>query len=306
MKKNTIYTLLCTTILIPGIALGMQDDKQPDQTPKKVPQTPVSKIKAQISAIPKTPSQDDREKAHLVDHSPFTSKYLAKKDILEMKAEHATIRMKLMTQLQEEEFNKQLRAAEEAEKKRFESLSEKKEAEDLAEAKRNEEIESMRLRDESIQKELDQKKSEITRMEKELEEAKEAAKAQRAQKIDIMDQASETESSLLKMLQETEEKYNLLTSEHFQVKIKLSKLTLEKQTDHKLKGIPIPESTPKKQPNSSAQKPSDVVSNTTTVPVPVQQQGGIINQPLGDGANTVKQKRTAKKETDTTFTESKI
>jgi|GEM_PF-4291183 len=273
MKKTTIK-FLCTTILISGVALGMEK--------KETPQTPVSKIQKKLTEIPRTPTVEAQEQRYSADNSPYTAKYLAKRDIATIQSDHAMQRATLFQQMEQAKFEKELEKAKEAEAQRFQTLlkkqeeekrleEERKEKEKRAEEKKNEEIENMRQRSVSIQEELEKKQSEILSMEKTLVEAKSAAEKQRAQKIDIMEKADETQTALTQKLEEAEKNFKKLIIENYQTKVILETLILEKETEQRLKGIPSSEIKIEQQSSMLPPKPKDViVANTSNTP---QSQG---------------------------------
>jgi chromosome segregation ATPase len=294
MKKNKLYTLLCTTILISGVALGAEDQE------RLVPQTPVSKLRTQITAIPKTPSQGEQEKRYLASNSPYTAKYLAKRDIAEFKLEHATQRATLMEQLAEEEYSKQRENLKKAEAERLVVLLEEQRQAKLAEEERDASIQEMNQRITSIMEELKQNKSEMEAMEKELAEAKAATEMQRTQRRDIMEKADEAETRLMETLQKKEEKYRKLTEEHYEVKIKLDELMFEKETRESLKGIVDSKDVLKKQVKPSPEKKLDP-SISTVVSTP-QPQSNIVDNRSGDGSSvTETKKRVVKKQGGSDF-----
>ncbi|MGV8949009.1 MAG: hypothetical protein ACOH2E_06585 [Candidatus Paracaedibacter sp.] len=278
MKKNTFYALLCTTIMISSVSLAA--DKEAPKTPTskfkqkqedQAPLTPVRSIEQQIMAIPKTPSQEDQEKKYLSANSPYTSKYLAKRDVLEIKSDNAVQRGELVRKLEEEKYKKERAKLEEQQNERYNTLLEQQMKEKEAEEERNIEIEEMRLREETITKNLAQQKSEIEAMEKELAESKAATEKQRSQKMDIMVKADESQEKLTKKLQETEEKYKSLTVEHFQVKIKLDGLTFEKETKQKVKSEMNSKINGRQNNPSLEKKSAHATNNSPLVPSPLLQ-----------------------------------
>lgn len=321
MKKTTIK-FLCTTILISGVALGM-DDKEKSKTSGSqipTPHTPVSKIKEKLTKIPKTPTVEVQEKKYLADNSPYTANFLAKRDITKIKSEHATQRTSLLQQMAQAEYEEKIEKAKAAEAQRFQTLlrkqeeekrleEERKEREKRAEEKKNEEIENLRQRSVSIQEELENKQSEILSMEKTLAEAKSAAEKQRAQKLDIMEKADETQTDLTQKLEDAEEKLKELIVENYQTKVILQTLILEKETDQRLKGVPNSEIKIEQQ-SMITPKPKDViVVNTSGTP---QSQG---SSSLGSNevlqstdhkeedksAGTTTKKREVKKKSESNF-----
>ncbi len=270
MKNKSIYTLLCTAILVPGVSLAMNDDKK-----KETPHTPISKLREQISAIPKTPSVD--EVAQTFDssvYSPYIAKHHARRQVSDISVQHAKQRDQIERQIETEEFKRELtktiREEEAARQKLFEERREElKEAEELrqkAEEKRLQELREaeelrQKLAEEKHQvsleleiksKKLDEALDSARRREEEdekqllllgteleslKEESSKAIQRQREKTMQIIEMAEEDVQKRDQTIREKEEESKKIRTTLQSTKLELEKLRLEKQTLLELQDI---------------------------------------------------------------------
>jgi DNA repair exonuclease SbcCD ATPase subunit len=321
MKKTTIYTLLCTAILVPGIALGM-DGKE-----ELVPKTPTKGIREELDKISKTP---DVSKIIQQDYpsnifSPDTGKFLAERDRSKISSENALRREKLEQQLKTLDFQKRMEKLEkEEEEKRLALLkmaqqelseSENKSRELDAEMKNadqraqlaeeglkelNKQLESMR--EEAEREKIAIKKgaesdsqviqSQLEETQSQLEEARTKAAREREQKLMVRKSAEEDLKNKNARIKEVEELVEKRVEEINSLRLDYRKLQLEKErmaeahaikTGFKTSEVGIP--SPKKLAEIIPQ-PQDQVPTA----------GNEVNN-----LTIPKEKRVAKNKTDTKF-----
>lgn len=302
MKKTTMYILLCTTILIPGISLAMND----------TPMTPVSKVKQQMATIPQTPPLNEFAKKYNPNvYSPDTADFYAKQDRAEASGKNKMVKMQLQMQVENLEFKKNLAKAVEEETTLREKLLEEKrqelrKAEQKAQTEKDDldqQMEAARLREEDTERQLKELTSQIETLKLEVEkansekeEASTAAKVQREQKVAIRELATQQLGKRDQKIIELEaEAENMRTKLH-QEKIISEKLRLQKQTLAELQAVKSSGSTIKQQGDSSKklvpEMPTDSEvkqqSQNNTIPVgSSQQEGSPANEGSRDSQNTI-------------------
>ena len=187
MKKNTIYTMICTTIMLSGNCLGAEEQPKEPKTPlSKFKQqavtgtstTPVSKINKEISEIPKTPDVSEVKQQYMAtgDYTPIGATYYAKKDVALKSGENAMRRAELEKKAREISFDRQIETMQQQEEEKLKLALEERRAELEAAERKNQEIdgkmEEARLREEQKEKLLELLKEQLGSMNLEAEKAK--------------------------------------------------------------------------------------------------------------------------------------
>ena len=245
MKKTTIYTLLCTTILTSGISLATEKDHKGAGigTPQRVSQlqqgqillTPISQLEKQKAEI-HTPSIDQlKVKYDIGVYSPDGATYEAEREQSNLHLKNEKRRKKLELKAQTISFQREMEKLElEEEAKRAKALEERtqelkaeseessKQLESLIQSARLEQekaeqqlililsqLESLKIETATAKEETESVKIEVAAKEKvidQLKEETESVKIEVAAKEKVIDQLKEKTESKEKVIGELKEK----------------------------------------------------------------------------------------------------
>ena len=224
MKKTTIYTLLCTTILTSGISLATEKDHKGAGigTPQRVSQlqqgqillTPISQLEKQKAEI-HTPSIDQlKVKYDIGVYSPDGATYEAEREQSNLHLKNEKRRKKLELKAQTISFQREMEKLElEEEAKRAKALEERTQelkAESEESSKQLESlIQSARLEQEKAEQQLILILSQLESLKIETATAKEeteSVKIEVAAKEKVIDQLKEKTESKEKVIGELKEK----------------------------------------------------------------------------------------------------
>lgn len=337
MKKNTIYTLLCTVTMISSVCLAADDEKL--DVNKGALKTPLSKIKEKSKELFQTPDKSEFIKNYPSNmFSPDSANFLAEMDRSKVSASNAIAREKEKQKVLALDFQSKMEALAKEEKEKLSILEQEKRQELIKEEKKAQqlaqEIESARLREEEAEENLKKLKSqleamvieadnakleleksaalesEVESLKSQVEVANTLVQSQREQKLAIRKAAEEDIKRKDERLKEIEALVEQRTKELYETKLDRERLRLAQETSKKLQGLKIiSEKEPEQKGDSNSQKlPESVIQTSAAVSDPQLQSGVPVSIQLptsnGDGAQTtasVKPKREVKDVTDTKF-----
>ena len=313
MKKNTIYTMLCTTILAPGIALGAENEK------KMVPETPTKVIREQIATMPETPKLEQiiQEKYPPNIFSPETGTFLADLHRSKISSANALEREKLeqqvaalnfkkrMEKLEAEEELKRLALIEAAKQelteseKRSQELDEQMKNAALRAQKAEQYLEDLTLQLQSLKEEAEKEKLAIKQeaeleskaMQLQLEQAQTTAERERTQKIMVKQSAADDLEIKNKRIKQVEALVAERQKEIEDLRIDYRKLELEKERMAQAHAI------------KTGSKISEVPSEKKLFADIYQQQDPMLTtvESGGSGSTDTNKKRAPKAKTETKF-----
>lgn len=297
MKKRTAYTLLCTTIMIPGLSLAMEGDPlgspPPTRSRSLEPATPIRDAEKEIENVKKNigPSTPDiifaaKRTADSTTYNPRLKEMFVKAQVQMDKAARDSKRdseiSKIETKRDQEMQNRILQKEEkfrEAEKNRLQAL-----LQDVQEhkAQENEEKEALKNQVQALETNLVELREQKTKAKEEYEKEKAELNKQYTQEAEVLgellEQLTKSYAETTQRLEEKEtEKRQALEELH---KVKLAKETAEfkgKILEEGIKNLAFIDKEPEKvdssKPTSSTSSvilatPALASSSVATMPVP--------------------------------------